>query len=91
MTCADNQLAICRVIRGQAYSECHGIPKHIRTQLHIKNWILVAVTHIPRDINGSISSADEATLRSGTFRTDDFVAHFRAPPIRMSDGSIFGV
>ena len=69
VVCDDGDLAICRVVDGQAYSECVSPPRAL-TANQLSHWVLEEVTGIKRPFDQLLSPADRRILQSGLYRDD---------------------
>jgi hypothetical protein len=81
--CNEDQLALCRVVNGEAHTQCIDVPDAVGflSSTEGKNWLLSEILQIERDPNQPVSRFEDSLLSSGVFRvpgTDD-VVHFRIP------------
>ena len=85
-TCPDGQLAICRVIGGIAYTECHEPPPGlIFLDTKMNNWALSVIMGTPRSLGQVIGPAEWQILGLGSYvvpGTNDVVTFsLPLPPI----------
>ena len=69
--CEPYQLAICRVKDGLTQAECVNPPPGIQTRQEYENWVLAAVTGIPRLPSTQLSWQDQAILNAGRFSSEE--------------------
>jgi hypothetical protein len=71
--CGEDQMAVCRVINGQAHGECIDPPEDTAMAGgdQLKNWVLQEVFGQTRSPYASISSQEEDILRQGYYKAAD--------------------
>lgn len=65
--CDSDQLAICRVLSGQIYTECHSMPRNISSNEAASNWVLGKVTNMQRSAQQQLNPDDLYILNTGHF------------------------
>ena len=94
VTCAPDQLAICRVKGGITESECVDRPSHIVQatvdvrQILLYNWALSVITGVERGGHASISASDSAIVSQVRYEnpTTGEVVTFSLPTIVSATG-----
>jgi hypothetical protein len=64
--CPDDHLAICRVVNGQAHTECVPPPTDL-SDIQVANWVLRVVTGRRRELDQPLSKNDSRVLESGEY------------------------
>jgi hypothetical protein len=82
-TCNEDQLAICRVVNGVAYTECIDVPSDVQSlsSTQGRNWILSQVFQVQRSPFQPVDDVETSILREGRYRvpgTTDVVS-FKIP------------